>query len=212
MQLARKLADTVARVHDPIMRGAVASKVSARLGVPPRDFEALLARPVRDRVSPAAEISSRQPAVAPRHDIALLCLLALRDAGAREFLLHENWQEVLAQTPDAEMLRRILDADLNLEDTASVNVFMAGLPPEEEALVSSWLLQKMPPNGAAVAKDWWRGLEQTAVRRQLQIAEGRMKIPQLSAGELTNLQKEVVDLKKQLGELSALSSPRVLEK
>jgi DNA primase len=212
MQLARKLADTVTRVHDPIMRGAVASKVSARLGVPPREFELLLARPARERLSPAAELQSRQPAPAPRHDLAMLCLLALRDVEARNFLLAENWQEVLAQTPDAEMLRRILDIDLHPEDPASVNVFMASLPPDEEALVSSWLLQKMPPNGAAVAKDWWRGLEQSALRRQLQIAEGRMKIPQMSAGELTNLQKEVVDLKKQLDELSALSSPRVLEK
>ncbi len=39
-----------------------------------------------------------------------------------------------------------------------------------------------------------------------------MKIPQSSAGELTNLQKEVVDLKKQLDEFSALSSARVLDK
>ena len=51
-----------------------------------------------------------------------------------------------------------------------------------------------------------------AVRRQLQIAEGRMKIPQLSAGELTALQKQVVDLKAQLGELGALSSARVLDR
>jgi hypothetical protein len=35
----------------------------------------------------------------------------------------------------------------------------------------------MPPNAAAVARDWWAGLQQAAVRRQLQIAEGRMKIP-----------------------------------
>ena len=31
MQLARSLAETVSRVHDPLMRGEVASKVSARL-------------------------------------------------------------------------------------------------------------------------------------------------------------------------------------
>ena len=39
MQLARKLAETVARVQDPLMRGEVANKVSARLGVPRSDFE-----------------------------------------------------------------------------------------------------------------------------------------------------------------------------
>jgi hypothetical protein len=50
------------------------------------------------------------------------------------------------------------------------------------------------------------------VRRQLQIAEGRMRIPQLTAGEMTTLQKQVVDLKNQLDELSALFSARVLDK
>ncbi len=119
MQLARKLAETVARVHDPIMRGAVASKVSARLGVPARDFESLLARPVRERAPGSAEGRAR-PAPAPRHDVAMLCLLALRDAEAREFLLNESWREVLAQTPDAEMLVRILESDLRPED-AGVN-------------------------------------------------------------------------------------------
>ena len=127
MQLARKLAETVARVHDPIMRGEVASKVSARIGVPARDFETLLTRPIRER-APGSTVERMQPAPAPRHDVAMLCLLALRDPEAREFLLGENWREVLAQTPDAGLLVRIFESDLRPEDAASINVFMAGLP------------------------------------------------------------------------------------
>src|SRR5436309_3838220 len=42
MQLARSLAGTVSRVRDPLMRGEVASRVSARLGVAAQDFQALL--------------------------------------------------------------------------------------------------------------------------------------------------------------------------
>src|SRR5216110_3148951 len=41
-QLARSLAETVSRIHDPLMRGEVVNKVSARLGVPVQDFQALL--------------------------------------------------------------------------------------------------------------------------------------------------------------------------
>jgi DNA primase len=213
MQLARKLADTVARVHDPIMRGEVASKVTARIGVAPRDFAALLARPVRDSGGNGSPLrTAAAPAVAPRHDVAMLCLLALRDAEARRVLLDDNWREVLSQTPDSEMLVRILEADLRPDDPASTNSFMATLAPGDEALVSGWLLQKMPGNGAVVAREWWNGLKQATLRRQLQIAEGRMKIPQSSAGELTALQKQVVDLKAQLDQLSAFSSARVLDR
>ena len=210
MQLARKMAETVARVHDPIMRAEVASRVSARIGVAARDFDALLKRPTRN-YSPEIRDVQTMPAPAPRHDVALLCLLALRDSEARAALLNENWREVLSQTPDAEMLLRILEADLRPDDPASINGFMSSLPTGEEALVSSWLLQKVPPKAAAVARDWWAGLQQAVVRRQLQIAEGRMRIPQLSAGEMTRLQKQVVDLKMQLDELSAVSPARVLD-
>ncbi|MBA3570255.1 MAG: hypothetical protein H0W28_13180, partial [Pyrinomonadaceae bacterium] len=127
------------------------------------------------------------------------------------FLLRENWRDALAQTPDAELLVRILGSGLRPNDPASINAFMAGLPSGEEALVSSWLLQKMPPNAVAVARDWWSGLRQAAVRRQLKIAEGRLRIPQLSAGQMTTLQKQVIDLKAQLDELSTFSPAQVLE-
>ena len=211
MQLARNLAGTVGRVHDPIMRREVASKVSARIGVATRDFEALLPRAAHERTLAGEVRQSAAPLVAPRHDVALLCLLALRDRAAREFMLQQKWREVLGQTPDTELLIRILGEDLMPDEPASVNRFMAGLQPGEEALISSWLLQKMPPNAAAVARDWWTGLQQAAVRRQLQIAEGRMKIPQLTAGEEVTLQKQILDLRKQLHELSAPSPARVLD-
>ncbi len=210
MQLARKLAETAARVHNPIMRSEVASKISARIGITPADFDALLAQQGTNRTFGDEGAPAARPAPAPRHDLAMLCLLALRDTEVREFLLNQEWQEVLSQTPDSEILVRILEATLRPEDPASVNCFMASLSPAEEALVSAWLLQRMPPNAHAVATDWWIGLQQTALRRQLQIAEGRIKIPQLSPGEMTALQKQVVDLKKQLDELSAFSPASVL--
>jgi len=210
MQLARKLAETVARVQDPLMRGEVANKVSARLGVPLSDFQRLLTKPNRDRVS-ADESRGETMTPAPRHEVGMLCLLALRHAEAREFLQAQTWREMLAQTPDAEILGRILGADLRPDDPASINAFMSGLSTADEALVSSWLLQKMPPNGLEVAKGWWNGLRQAALRRQLQIAEGRMKLPGMTTGEAVNLQKQILDLTEQVRELSKFSSARVLD-
>ena len=210
MQLARKLADTVARVQDPLMRSEVANKVSARLGVARPDFERLLAKPNRARVS-ADDSRGETMTPAPRHEVTMLCLLALRHAEAREFLQAQGWREMLAQTPDAEILGRILGADLRPDDPPSINAFMSDLSTGDEALVSSWLLQKMPPNGLEVAKGWWNGLRQAALRRQLQIAEGRMKLPRLTTGEAVNLQKQILDLTEQVRELSKFSSARVLD-
>ncbi|MBA2241497.1 MAG: toprim domain-containing protein, partial [Chthoniobacterales bacterium] len=211
MRLARRMAETVARVCDPIMRTDLANKVSSGIGVAAPDFEAMLPKPGREYSVAAGRSHELQARPAPRHDVAMLGLLALRDQSAREFLLGQDWRDVLSQTPDAEILSRILESDLRPDDAVSVNVFMAGLTAQEEALVSSWLLRRMPPNAVAVASDWWSGLRQAAVRRQLKIAEGRLRIPQLSAGQMTALQKQVVDLKAQLDELSAFSPAHVLE-
>jgi hypothetical protein len=141
----------------------------------------------------------------------MLCLLALRHEEAREFLLAQDWRQILSATPDAQMLDRVLESELRPDDPASLNAFMSGLRPGEEALVSGWLLQKMPLNGVEVAKGFWNGLREAVLQRQLQIARGRLLLPRISAGEETTLQKQILDLTEQLRELSAFSPARVLD-
>jgi DNA primase len=205
MQLARSLAGTVSRVRDPLMRGEVASRVSARLGVAAQDFQALLPKQ-RSELFRSNDRSEADgvggPAPSPRHDIAMLCLLALRDEEAREFLREQNWREILAQVADGEILVRILKSDLHPDDAASLNAFMVTLSPPEERLVSSWLLQKVPPNAAAMVEKWWLGIRQAVLRRQLNVAANQIKLPNLSTGEIVNLQKQILDLQEQLHELS----------
>src|SRR2546421_9984167 len=210
MQLARSLAGTVSRVRDPLMRGEVASKVSARLGVAAQDFQALLPKQ-RSELLRSNERSEADgvggPAPPPRHDIAMLCLLALRDEEAREFLREQNWREILAQVADGEILVRILTSDLRPDDAASLNTFMVTLSPPEERLVSSWLLRKAPPNAAAMVEKWWLGIRQAVLRRQLDVAANQIKLPNLSTGEIVNLQKQILDLQEQLHELSRPAGP-----
>jgi DNA primase len=192
MHVARQLAETVARVHDPLMRNEVVSKVAARLGVGAADFANLLPKPQRNR-TPSATPHTVAPA--PRHEIAMLCLLALRDVDAHNFLLTQDWREVIAETPGSEMLSRILESGLQPDDPASLTRFMSSLDPAEESLVSAWQLQKMPPNAETVAREWWHGLRLPALRRRLQAAESRLKLPQLSIGEEIALQREIFELR-----------------
>src|SRR5438874_1004151 len=128
IQLARRLAETISRVRDPLMRGEVISKVSARLGVPAQDFQALVSRqrgtePFLARDHPPERDATGVMAPAPRHDISMLCVLALRDETARDFLRQQNWREILANVPDGEPLVRILESDLRPGDAASLNAF-----------------------------------------------------------------------------------------
>jgi DNA primase len=210
MQLARGLAETVSRVRDPLMRGEVVNKVSARLGVAAQDFQSLLAKQrtgsLRSGDQSEAD-DTRETTPVLRHDIAMLCLLALRDEKAREFLREQNWREILAQVPGGEMLGHILKSDLHPDDAASLNAFMVTLSPPEERLVSSWLLQKAPPHGGAMVEKWWLGIRQAVLRRQLDVATNRIRLPNLSTGETVNLQKQILDLRGQLHELSQPAGP-----
>jgi DNA primase len=208
MQLARRLAETVSRVRDPLMRGEVVNKVSARLSVTAQDFQSLLSKQRTESFRAGDQSQVHDPpepdetAPMPRHDIAMLCLLALRDGTAREFLRDQNWREILAQVQGGEILGRILQSELRPDDAASLSAFMVTLSPPEERLVSSWLVQKAPPNSGAMIERWWLGIRQAIVRRQLDVATNRIKLPNLSTGETVNLQKQILDLRGQLHELS----------
>ena len=201
IQVARNLAATVSRLHDPLLRGEVVNKASARLGVAPADFESLLAK--HARVSGGSVNSSTtetRAAASPPHDIAMLCLLALRDVNGRNFLHAQRWREILEQVPDTDILIRILESELEPDDTASLNAFMATLSPEEEQLISLWLMQKMPTTTETVVEKWWLGICRSALHRRLETAKSQLKIPGLSAGEELNLQKQILDLQEQLHE------------
>jgi DNA primase len=201
IKAARNLAGTVSRVRDPVLRGEVVNKASARLGVAPADFESLLAKHAR-APSPSMGSSSLQTRVpsAPPHDVAMLCLLALRDETARNFLHAQKWRQLLEHVPDSDILIRILESELQPDDAASLNAFMATLSPDEERLISSWLLQKMPAATGTMVEKWWQGVCQGVVRRRLETAKNRIKLPELSAGEVVNLQKQILDLQEQLHE------------
>lgn len=208
MQLAKSLAETVSRVRDPLMRGEISSKVSARLGVAAQDFHSLLPKQRSESFRSGDRFEAHGPpnpagtAPMPRHDIAMLCLLALRDEKAREFLREQNWHDILGQVPDGEILARILKSDLHPDDATSLNTFMVTLSPPEERLVSSWLLEKVPSNAGAMVEKWWLGLRQAVLRRQLDVAANKIRLPNLSTGEIVNLQKQILDLQEQLHELS----------
>jgi DNA primase len=213
MQLARQLADTVARVHDPLMRNEVINKVTSRLKISAIDFATLLPKIQRRQ---ALDENPRTIAAAPPREIGTLCLLALRDTDARSFLLAQDWQDVVDETPGAEILAKILASDLHPDEPASLNVFMSSLSPEDERLVSAWLLQKMPSwiveghptNADSLAREWWQALRQPILRRRIEVAESRLRFPQINAGEIIVLQKELIELRIQVME-SQLQRPRL---
>jgi hypothetical protein len=109
------------------------------------------------------------------------------------------------------LLVKILEADVRPDNSASLNLFQTTLTPSDESLVSGWLLQKIPANPAAVVRGWWSGLQQAILRRQLEAAESRLRLPNLTTGEIMQLQKQVLDLRGQLHDVPRFSPARAHE-
>ena len=212
MQVARDLGRTVAQVREPIVRGEVVNKVAARLAIRAADFEELV------KESSSIAVGARDsaggvsaPPRLPSHEVAMLCLLALRDEESRAVLRDQNWREALPNIPDTDLLVKILEANLRPTDPASLNLFQTTLTPAEESIVSGWMLQKLPANPAELARQWWNGFQRAILRRQFEVAESRLRSPNLTSGEIVQLQKQVLDLRGQLHDLRQFSSVRARE-
>jgi hypothetical protein len=110
-----------------------------------------------------------------------------------------------------EPLEVILRADFDPDESASVAAFLASLEPGQDSFMAQLLARKAPRDADNLVVPWWNGLKRDALERKLRAAQSRLRLPQITTGEVVNLQKQIVDLTDQLRELSEFSSARVLD-
>ncbi len=220
-QFCRKLAESVALLTDNVLREAVVAKVSARIGVSPQDFRALLRRnsgmAVRrgevDLRGGGAGTEEDEKAAAPKFEppskaVGELLKVALGDEEARLWLFAQPWEEVLHKIEGGELLFRVLAAECSVADPVAVTSFLAGLPPDEEAYLSGLLMEKPMPHPLAEAQGGWRGLEEKLLRERLTTVAGRLGMPDLPVEETTELQREFMQLKLKEIEMNAQKNAR----
>jgi DNA primase len=204
---ARKLASSVSLLSDPVLRATVMNQAAMRLEISPEEFARMLTAPKPDSpASPRDHAADLQPLELDA-TIRLLCTVALRDEAARAWLLEEHWPEILEQEPGAELLMKILGADLRADDTPSVQAFLTTLDAAEESTVAGLLEEKPPANPLTIAHDLWRELERRRIRRRMDACQARLRQGALDNSEIVTLQKEVLDLNTHLANLSRLFSP-----
>ncbi len=198
IQAARRIAGFISRIGNDAMRNEVIYKAAARFDLPAADLKNLMPKvSTRSTESVQRDIE----AVASPQKIKQLCILALRDSEVRSFLLAQPWRQMLAKTPGTELLFRILNADVRPEDPASIASFLASLEPEEEAAVSNWISPKrIPYTDRGLAYQWWQSLTGEPLERELEALKNKIRLPNLTPGEVVNLQKQILDLQGQLHE------------
>ncbi len=220
-QFCRKLAESVALITDNVLREAVVAKVSARIGVSPQDFRALLRRnsgaaqrrgeaDLRGSGTGTAEEEAATAAKfePPSKAIGELLKVALGDDDARRWLFAQPWEEVLHKIEGGDLLARVLAAECSVANPVAVTAFLSGLPPEEEAYLSGLLMEKPMPHPLAGAQGGWMGLEEKLLRERLMTVAGQLGTPSLSLEETTQLQREFMQLKMKEIEMNAQKNAR----
>lgn len=196
---ARKMAEFVGLLSDPVMRQSIAHKVTARLEISARDFQAMLA--VRKTSAEKAAPDDSPAILELGPTMHLLCLLALRDPPSRAWLLAQSRQP-LREEPNGALIGKILSAEVRAGDASSINAFMATLDAAEAGAVSSMLLEKPPEDPMRVMRDCWNALQRQTIKRRQEAITSRLRMPELPATEVATLQKEVLDLQRQLTDIA----------
>ena len=111
----------------------------------------------------------------------------------------------------AELLVKILDSDVSLSEPASLAAFSAGLDEPVQAHLNALLNHRLPENRIAAAQDCWNAIEKRDLPRRRELLVARMRDPNLSAGEVTEIQKQILDLQKLITDISRPLSPPGLE-
>lgn len=208
MRAARKMAEFISMISDRLLRETLMNNVTRRLEISVQEFARMLKAPQTPITGGKPDINATAKSVVMEPTIRLLALAGLHSASARAWLLGQDWRAVLASVPDAGLLVKVLEAPLQLEgDTASITGFLAGLGAEDEACVCDLLGARAPDNALTIAQDCWRELERRSIQRELTTAQARLRAPNLSDNEVTNLLKQVLDLKKRLSDIARPLSP-----
>jgi DNA primase len=211
--VGRHVAEMIAHVPDPLLRGKIIDKTAARLALSSEELRKFLPAISTRKIDLPVDnrISLRVPQV-----IEQLCRLALRNPDFREFLLSQDWRRVLAEHEWGEMLGAILEAQFDVTKPDSIEAFLNSVDEIKRPFFSHLLTEKLSTEKAPgrkgwikpkidtmrVGKEWWTSVQMDGLRRELKRAETLVAQPNLSTGDVVNLQKQILDLQEQLHELS----------
>jgi DNA primase len=213
VKFARAMAATVQLINDRLLREAVAGKLSTRLGMPLADFWMLLKRADKPRdFANSKPVEGSQPGntaqtLAATHPIGGLTLLALGDADIRRWITSQPWSPRLMEMEEAGLLVKILDSDMSVDEPSSIAAFSAGLDAPAKALLDSLLRERLPEDRLAAARDYWGAIEKRELLHRRDLLKARLREPDLSHGEITEIQKQILDLQKHLTDISRPFSP-----
>lgn len=204
---AKAMAATALLISDKLLRENVAAKVATRLGMMPASFWRLLPKTGEKAAAPEMKPGFLNP-TALKEPLNMLALLAVGDPEIRRWISAEPWSGRLMETEGAELLVRVLDSEVSPEEPASLSAFEAGLDDASRTLLGALLRERLPEDRMSAARDCWHAIEKRELLHRREVLQARLKEPDISVGEITEIQKQILDLQNRLTDISRpLSQP-----
>ncbi|MFM8459174.1 MAG: hypothetical protein ACKOB0_09575 [Chthoniobacterales bacterium] len=134
--------------------------------------------------------------------IRLLLHAALVDTEARQWLAAQDTKKALANRPGLSLLGTCLSAGFDPADAAATQAFVASQPPATQSLLASLLLGRPPASPLAIAKESLLNLRRRELEARREAVTAKLRSPALDPAEVARLQAEVVDIMKEIGQIS----------
>ncbi|MBU3665600.1 MAG: DNA primase [Chthoniobacterales bacterium] len=203
--LARKLAAFAASLPDAVGREAIAARLAPRLAISPQAF--LAAVPKTQPAHPADSGTEEQPdsekqGSQPDPVVRLLLHAALSDLNARQWLAQQDAGSFLAGRAGTELLAACLRSDFDPADEAAARLFLAAQSSDDQSLVASLLVAPPPIRPDLIARETLLNLRKRSLDARREGITSQLRQPGLPSDEVVRLQSEVVDIMRQLRDLS----------
>jgi DNA primase len=199
---ARKLGPYVAAMTDTVLRESTARMICVRLGITETAFAPhIKAATVEEE---AANTSRKKVERLPMQaGVRQLCRLALIDPETKAWLAKQSSPAPQELGPGGDLLGKILESSLALQQPSARAAFMATLTPAEETAVRELDLDRPQENSLLVAQNNWIGLAAAVYKEQRSAAAAQLHKPDLTVNERTGLQTRVAEATKQILDLQS---------
>ena len=201
--LVRKLAGFAASLPDAIGREAVAARIGPRLAISPQAF---LAAVPKTSIAPGDEDADNEPVhettEEPDQVVRLLLHSALVDIEARQWLAAQDIAKTLAGRSGLGLLGTCLQATFDPSDAGATQAFVATQTGAAQSILAALLLGRPPSNPLAIARDTLNSLRRRDLESRREAVTARLRAPSMPPDEVARLQREVVDIMQEIGQVS----------
>ena len=191
-RLVHRLGPALALVQDATLRESHLGRLASRLGISQQAIRSAMKPPVNTE-SPDEAPAPRVETIALSPGLSILCRLAMADRSVREWLRGQG--SAVPFDANGGLLDRIVQAEFDENDPASVAVFASSLGGSAERALSGLDLSRTGPEPLARARETWAGLAGQQLAREIEGLKNLLARPGLAPDERVKIQKQILDLK-----------------